>query len=234
MLLPVGPGPVGFEDVAPPPQSVKDEYAKWWWAYLVLCLGTVVGEILSHDVFGVLMMIGICVIVWYMVKDDCRQMTQYCVFMFGFLCAIQCIFDTVMLVVSVGGRRTQRVEQKQINENKMSYTTVIETHPFFDEGQGFVYNAQSWMMIVSAVLMFLGACLAYSTYNAFPTALFVDEPEERDIFVERRAPGGGPPPGGYGGAEGNRPGAGRFSAAPGGDRRGGFRTFDGEGRRLGA
>lgn len=229
MLLPMGP--VGIEEVQPPPQSVKDTYAIWWWLYLVLCIATVVGEILSQDVFGVLMMLLISGIVWYMVKDDCRQMTQYCVFMFGFMCSIQCIFDTVMLVVSVGGRRTRHVEEKRISENKVSYTTVIDTHPFFDDSQGFVYNAQSWMMIVSAVMMFLGAILAYSTYNAFPASLFDEEPQERDLFADRPRGGGG----GYGGG-GPGGGGNRFEPAPRRNQQNGpgFRTFDGQGRRLGS
>lgn len=80
-----------------------------------------------------------------------------------------------MLAVSVGGRRTQHVTRKPISDSKMSYTTVIETRPFFDKSEGFTYNMQSWMMIASAVMMLLGSLLAYMTYNAYPTALFAGD-----------------------------------------------------------
>lgn len=241
MLMPMGP--MGVEEMAPPPTVVKETYARWWWAYLFLVVASSVGEILSHDVFGVLLAILISFIVWYMVKDDCLRMSQYCVFMFGFMCGIQCIFDTIMLVVSVGGRRTQRVTRKPITDTQMSYTTIIETHPFFDDSQGFTYNAQSWMMIVSTCLMLLGALLAWRTYSAFPTGLFAQgegEPIMGGGGGDRFHGGGGG--GGYGGGPaGGAPFGRGGGGAPGGGGQaqgaqgpGGFRAFEGPGQRLGA
>jgi hypothetical protein len=240
---------MGIDEMAPPPESVKSTYGCWWWLYLIVLIGCAVGEGLAQDVFGVLLFILISLIVWYMVKDSYIRMSQYCVFMFCFLCSIQFVFDAVLLAVSVGGRRTQRVERKPISESKMSYTTIIETRPFFDDSAGFVYNCQSWMMIISMVTMLLGAILAYKTYNAWPTGLLQDEedpiygggaapmPAQQRPQVQRNdygAAGGAAearrqqaPPGG---PEGNE---GRQQAQRPGQGPGGFRVFEGQGQRLG-
>lgn len=202
-------GPVGSDEMAPPPSEVKEKFYKWWWAYLAVLVLSGIGEILCKDVFGVLLVVLISFIVWYMVKDDCVRMSQCYVFMFGFMCAIQAVFDSITLLISVGGRRTRHVSRKPLDETRMSYTTVIETRPFFDKSEGFTYNAQSWMMIISLVVMLLGLLLATWTYKAFPGSVFRDALNEADPMFQgnTRRPGQHPalgadrtPGAGYGGS----------------------------------
>merc|ERR1719492_324467 len=100
-----------------------------------------------------------------------------CLFMFGILCIVEGIFEIIMLLMMVGGRKSSHTTVERMGSTT-SYTTVIEKHPFFDPTQGFKYNLQSVVRICSPAVMLFAACLSYFTYQAFPDSLFSPADEE--------------------------------------------------------
>jgi len=235
MVIPLGGmggGGAGMGGMLPedagPPQVVKDYHAKFWWFLLFLLVCVCAAEFAAMDIFDAVFTGLLGVVVWYMVKKDCAQMSQYCLMMFGIMCAIQSVFELISLVSSLGGRKTSHTETKTLGESSTSYTTVVETHPFFDPTQGFQYNVQSAVKIISPVTMVIACFLCWLTYRAYPTSLFATGDEENE---------GGRLGGGYGGGGSlygsqeteDRPSAGsvfgRAAPAP--------RVFEGAGHRLG-
>jgi hypothetical protein len=211
---------------------VKESHSIWWWLLTFLLLALSIGRIVAGDAFGALAMGMIACVSWFMVRDSCSQMTQTCVMMFGMMCTIQTVFEVINLATNAGGRKTTIVSPPQYEGNKMSYTTTVVTHAFFDEAQGWHYNFQSAMMVAAPIVMLIGALLAWTTYSYFPTSLFADE----------GGPESGPMMGGYGGPVG----ASAYGSGGGGQYSGPGRTlgstsanqqrpvFGGSGQRLGS
>mmetsp|Transcript_50905 Transcript_50905/g.115274 ORF Transcript_50905/g.115274 Transcript_50905/m.115274 type:complete len:253 (-) Transcript_50905:3-761(-) len=250
MLLPMGPMNMDMQEDMAPPSDVRDKHCIFWRCLLVLFVGLFVLQILAVDIFGCVFTGIMGIIVWYMTSNRCQHMTQYCLFMFGLLCAIQAVFETITLLTMVGGRRMSHTSAEQSamsggRTTSVTYTTVIETHPFFDNSMGFKYNVQSAMRICSPVVMIVAGLMAYWSYNAYPTGLFSYREEETGpLHGGAGAYGGtGARLGGndFGGAnarndnrvhlEGGRVVGGR--AAGGGGGGGGPRLFEGSGQRLG-
>lgn len=215
------------------PDVVKDKHSRFWWG-LVLLLGAVcVGRIVSLDILGALLSGIMAFIVYYMLKDNCAKMSQYCLMVFGFMCLMNSILEFIALLGLLGGRSSQTTAATAADpgSSKTVYTVTVEKHPFFDGSQGWVYNTQSAMMIASPVCNLIGALLSYWSYNAFPSSLFQDMGEQRPIGN----PGGGGGFGAYGGNEAPRfqgsgnvlggSSAGRPQQQP--------RLFEGTGQRLG-
>merc|ERR1719343_305455 len=100
------------------------------------------------------------IIVWFMVKDHCKNMSQYCLMLFGIMCVIETVFDLIGLFTTVGGRKESHTSSMPIGNHQMSYTTIVETHRFFDGEMDFRYNVQSAVKIISPVVMLIGAFLA--------------------------------------------------------------------------
>lgn len=233
-----GMGGLMPEDAGGPPQVVKDYHSKYWWFLLFLLVCVCAAEFAAMDIFDAVFtgLLGVCV--WYMVKKDCSQMSQYCLMMFGIMCAIQSVFELISLVSSLGGRKTSHTVTKSLSDSSTSYTTVVETHPFFDQTQGLQYNIQSAVKIVSPATMVIACILCWFTYRAYPTSLFSTGDEENEALPGSRLGGGYG--GGYGGGGGgpqygsqqteDRPTAGSVfgrSAQPA------PRVFEGAGHRLG-
>merc|ERR1719291_405704 len=95
--------------------------------------------------------------------------------MFGLMCAIQTVFESINLATVAHGRKTTTMTPPTVEGNEMSYTTTVVTHPFFDETQGWHYNFQSAMMLAAPVVMLLGAILARFSYSHYPNELFADD-----------------------------------------------------------
>lgn len=203
--------------------------------YIAVC----VGRFVATDIFGGLLSAIMATIAWYMVTDDGAKMSQYCILLFGFMCMINGVLEFVTLASCLPGRvqsRTQSAPLATTNSatSRFAYTVTVEKHPFFDNQAGWVYNHQSAMMIVCPVSAFLGALLAYYTYNAFPNSLF----EEDDGFGAGAGPqnwgggrlGGG---GGFGGGGFGNGGNGGGGAAPR-TQQPAYTTFGGSGHRLGS
>ncbi|CAK0851847.1 unnamed protein product, partial [Prorocentrum cordatum] len=215
MVIPLGP--LGAGGATPPqsqqaPDVVKESHATWWWLLALLLLVLAVGRIVAGDVFGALAIVLIAFIAWSMVRDGCAGMSQSCVMMFGLMCAIQTVFELINLATNAGGRKTTTVTPAAVDGNTMTYTTTVETHPFFDEAQGWHYNFQSATMVAAPVVMFLGGALAYVSYRHYPSALFSDDGGLEGGSVLGGGFGGAPPSaagygsGGGGGAAYGTPG----------------------------
>jgi len=197
------------------------------------------------NVFGGLVMLMITFWSYYMVKNNCREMSQYCMFSFGLMCIMQAVFELIPLCMSVGGRRKENTVVGG-NANGMhgngygtetrTYTTTIEITPFFDKSQGWHYNFQSGMMIASFSVMLIAALLAHITYRAYPTSLFDDVEGDAEGQSFNRGGGdyryGGGGGGRYGGTAGGGGGGGggRAVGRPQEPQR---QVFGGEGRTLG-
>mmetsp|Transcript_77822 Transcript_77822/g.241128 ORF Transcript_77822/g.241128 Transcript_77822/m.241128 type:complete len:253 (-) Transcript_77822:164-922(-) len=250
MLLPMGAMNAGLMEESEPPPEIREKHCLFWRLLLVLFVGLFVLQILAVDIFGCIFTGIMAAIVWYMVSNRCLQMTQYCLFMFGILCIIQALFETINLLMMVGGRRTSHTTASTVagsgRSTSVTYTTVIETHNFFDPSQGFKYNAQSAMRVCSPAVMILSVLLAYWSYNAFPSGLFSYREEEVGPIYGGGGSGGGRPLGGaYYGGQGQQLGGGSGNGhrlqSEGGGRAvsgrpqggGGPRLFEGSGQRLG-
>lgn len=205
-------------------------------------------------------MSGLCAFIcYYMVKDDCINMSQYCVLLFGFMSVLNCILEVINLAGNLGGR-SERTENGGPDPSQLAtgqattYTVTIKTtvHPFFDPTGGFVYNAQSATMIACPVMSLLGALLSKLTYGSYTTSLFSDQGEAgaagsfgtygNGYGGAGNAGGGGSMyGGGFSGASGTSAGSGfgGASGTPGGGRplgrpaASGPKLFEGSGQRLG-
>lgn len=258
MVIPLGPmgGAAGGLDtpMVPTPAVVKERWSKWWWVLFSLNIFVCVGRLLAADVFGALVTGLTAFICYYMVNNDCANMSQYCILLFGFLCLINGILDLVNLAGNAQGRETRKASpptsQGDLSSGSQSTTVVITTtkHPFFDPTGGFLYNAQSVMMIVSPVAALLGAFLSWLTYSSFTTSLFAEPAENggsQGGFGGYGTAYGGAPGGGgyYSGASGTAGGpafTGSAGPAGGGRPLGSVaaaappRLFEGSGQRLGS
>merc|ERR1719215_833699 len=199
MVVPLGGLDMPAESLEAP--GVVKEYHVFGWWFIVFSYNLlVIARFVALDVFGGLNSALVAFLAWYLVNDKCAKMSQCCVLVFGILCLTNGFFDLLPLMASVGGRTTESTENQPTQDGSKVYSVTIEKHPFYDPSQGDYYNFQSLMMIVSPVMMFLGAAMASKTYNAFPTYLFADIEEEAS-----RPLGGQPRYGGH-----DRPGGGGY------------------------
>lgn len=237
MVFPVG-DPV--LDLEPVPAVIREVHAPFWYLLLVLLLALVILQICAMSFFAAIYTSITAIVVWYMVKDSFKEMKQYCLLLFGLMCAIQAIFDTIILFTMIGGRREQKTEKEHHDENTVTYKTTVTTHPFFDESMGTVYNLQSLTRVISPILMLMAALLSYWSNSAYTTDLFGDDyGESRPVLRRDDQPGGyGGAPRGYPGG-GQRLGDGRGTEGPPGrdapprQPGRGFAPFHGTGQRLG-
>ncbi|CAK0788928.1 unnamed protein product [Prorocentrum cordatum] len=186
----MGGGGLGLD--GPVPESLRQTHAKFWWAYFVLILASLVVELFALDVFGVLFAGLMAFIVWYMVKNSCKNMSQYCLFIFGVMCMIEALFELLTLVTVIGGRSTSSTTESTSKDEDgntvVYYTTVVEETPFYDSSQGLTYNAESVGYILSPAVMVVGAILCYFAYQAYDTSLWGDDLEDgrMENFDNRR------------------------------------------------
>eukprot|EP00933_Yihiella_yeosuensis_P082784 TRINITY_DN96772_c0_g1_i1.p1 TRINITY_DN96772_c0_g1~~TRINITY_DN96772_c0_g1_i1.p1 ORF type:complete len:222 (-),score=37.22 TRINITY_DN96772_c0_g1_i1:65-730(-) len=221
MVIPLGD--MGGHHEEPAPEEVKVHYAKYWWAMMVLFIALGVSQTVGGNVFGTFFMFIMAAVCFYVVKDDCRNMSQYCLFLFGFMCCFQALLEFISLLSVLNGRREASTVRNSSGDGKMTITTTVHTHPFFDDKMGTRYNVQSWNMILSPAVMALAGMLSYYCFNAFSSSLFDDEEGGYGggYGATPQTYGGSP---GYGG--GNRPSQPRTHAPP--------RLFEGSGQRLGS
>jgi hypothetical protein len=248
MVVPLGGagamGDTGMMDPEPPP-AIKNSHYKWWWVLVVLLCCVCIGRFCGTDFLGGVMSGIMAFIVYYMVKENCSKMSQYCLMVFGFMCLMNTILECIALVGLLGGRTEQTTAMSppvgSDSGTKTTYTVTLEKHPFFDKSQGPVYNIQSAMMIASPVCNLIGCLLAYWSYNAYPTSLFEDREEDIRPFAGRGGMAGGfggGMAGGYGGGQSATPaysGSGHVLGGAGAANRPNQpRLFEGSGQRLGS
>mmetsp|Transcript_101595 Transcript_101595/g.327869 ORF Transcript_101595/g.327869 Transcript_101595/m.327869 type:complete len:254 (-) Transcript_101595:135-896(-) len=222
MVIPFG-GMVLQQDDIPVPDVIKKVHSYRWWSYLLLLVLLCTFDIVVFDIFGAIFDGIMGIIVWFMIRNDCSQMTQYCLMLFGIMCLVQGIFGIIALVGTLGGRKTEHTSVTPLgtDNRQMAYTTIVETHPFFDDSMGFRYNCQSAVKIATPIVMLIGAILAYMSYSCFPSSMFGGD-DAGDAYGQ---PFGGQMGGNYGGYD-NRP-------SGGGGSYGGVRPFEGRGQALG-
>mmetsp|Transcript_103490 Transcript_103490/g.179698 ORF Transcript_103490/g.179698 Transcript_103490/m.179698 type:complete len:260 (+) Transcript_103490:59-838(+) len=218
MVIPlgaVGPGPgMGGLEQTPTPAEVKDRWAKWFYAVLFLNIAICIGRMIAADIFGALITLIQAYFCWFIVRNDCANMSQHCLFLFGFLCIMNGVLELVTLCTFLNGRTSQKATPVPAAApgsgagSTMNYMLTIERHPFFDASAGFKYNWQSAMMIASPLGALIGALVCYATYNTYQTSLF-EEPEDGQAGF-----GGGGPARGFGG--------GGFNQGYGAQGRGGY------------
>lgn len=204
------------------PSEVKHFHARFWFCMCIGLVGLCVIEVIGMEIFDAIFSAILAVICWYMLKENCKNMSKYCLLMFGMICLIQAVFELITLATSIGGRRIQKVVKTAQGPNSVSYTTSIETHPFFDKGMTLAYNIKGAALVIAPSLMVIGTLMSYWTYKAFPAYSDFDE---------------GPPIGG--GGHFGRGGFGGYGAAPaqgvaggGGDGGEGAHYFGGSGQSL--
>lgn len=238
-MLPMPVGTMGVDEIeVEVPSIVKESYAKFWWALLVLLVGVATLDILAGDVFGVIFMALMAFVVWYMVANKCKQMSQYCLMLFGLMCVIEAVFESITLLMMLSGRSIQhRTVSTAISpdgvQRTQTITTVEEMHPFFDKLMGTRYNLQSVAKVASPACMMFGGALAYWTYSAFPVGLFAAAAAADEAGPFYGA--GGLVGGSYGGASASPAQLGR-ATMPAGARRSSnvHGLFEGSGQRLGS
>lgn len=208
MVIPLGGvGLNGQQDVEPP-AVVKTSHVKFWWGLVSLLAAVTLARFIVADILGGFLILIMAVIAGFNAKDNCKNMTQCCLLSFGFLCAVQLVFELIPLLSSVGGRTQRRQVMTPVNQNQVTYTITFERHNFFDGSMPWKYNMESSIMIACPVVMLLGAVLCYYSYNAYPNSLFSDEGMEGQPFGGgyAQAPSYGQQGAGGGGGFGSSPG----------------------------
>lgn len=244
-----GMGAAQFEEV---PDAVKGGgYKCTWWFLTVVLFVSAVCCFVAVNIFGGLIMLMIACWSYYMVKDDCAGMSQYCMFCFGMMVMMQAVFELIPLCMSLGGRRKQvttptggTTQEGMHGTSSTSYTVSVVTTPFFDESQGWHYNFQSGMMIATFVIMLIAALVTYVTYKAYPRSLWDDDEESQSLSHQAAARNGGGRQqtggGGYSTGGGQFNGRGAAVGGGGGGRAVGPQVhaqqalFSGSGQRLGS
>lgn len=173
-MLPLGPMGMGmgfgaFGVGAPP--VIKDYYAKYWWFMAALLFSICFCEIIAMEIFDAIFSCILLAMVIVMTKNDCDQMTPHCLAMFGIICAVQAIFETIALMGSIHGRKIAHTIRNPIGNSEMTITTTIEMHPFFDPSETLVYNMQSAIKIAYPAAMVFGTILCYVSYQAFDSVV---------------------------------------------------------------
>merc|ERR1719465_175254 len=124
--------PFGATEFGEVPSVVKGEYKKWWWVLFGAFLLLAIARVVASDVFGAFFTALMGLIVWYMVKAECANMTQYCLALYGFLCAMNCLLEIFTVATSLNGRSTRTQTESVTGDGATSYTIVVQTFPFFD------------------------------------------------------------------------------------------------------
>jgi hypothetical protein len=234
------------------PEKIKESHKCWWWFVFVLFITTSIGCIVALKIFDALIALMIGIWAYYLVKDNCKNMSQQCLFSFGLMCVLQAVMEFIILAMSLPGRRTQSTTATPGHgasphgapspfmggPSSSSYTVTVKTSPFFCEEEGWHYNLQSSMMIANCVVFIIAGIVTRCSYMEYPNSLF-DQPESRPIGSSPYGAGGGSIYSGgggrqYGGNTPARPAGG--NSWGGGQRLGGSggSTFGGSGQRLGS
>jgi len=231
MVIPLGGG--GFnQPEAPAPAVVKESHSYWWWTLFSLYVAIGVIEVMGGDTFGMLFMFIMAGVIYYMVSNSCANMSMYCLLIFGLISGFEGLFGLLTLLSEIGGRSVSNTVVSSSAGSSTTYTTTVTTHSFFDGSMGWRYNLQSAAILLTPVIMVLGAVLSWYSFKAFPTPLFGDFDEEEQM---------GRQGGGFGGGFRNQArGYGTQQATSNSerqrqeerDRR--TRIFEGEGQRLGS
>lgn len=158
MLMPTGP----------PPQAVLDQ--RWLWNALLMLLSfTFTLRLVGLDIAGALLTGLMLCFGIIMTRDGMQEMAKYAL-VYAVLCGLNFFFDILPLITELGGRITRTTEPVTATTDshgiqQTTYTMTTKTTPFFDRGEGIIYNIQSVAMILSPLCMALGVYLSISANN---------------------------------------------------------------------
>lgn len=168
--------------VARPPASVLKLLPAWYVFVFILVINAVL-RLAVHDVLGGIVLIMMLIITYVMIRDHMRNMPGFCL-MFSILCVVNFIFDVIPLLSTVGGKTKTTVTPVQTvtaaGTRQTIYSETVRKTPFFDATQGFRYNLESVVMIISPVVGFIGMWLAIWTYIKIQQATD-DVPEQEPL-----------------------------------------------------
>lgn len=151
----------------PPPQGIIDK--KWLWHLLIVVLTLCfLLRFVGLDIPGALLSgLMLCFAV-IMTRDGMQETLRYAL-VFAVLCFLNFFFDLLPLMTELGGRvQSKTVPLTSHSESggarQTEYKMVVTTRPFFDNAEGFLYNVQSFSMVLSPIAMALGCYLAVSAH----------------------------------------------------------------------
>lgn len=171
-------GVVPQQDTDAFPPALREKHCIFWTALTFLLATVCILDTLSGLVYNAIFSAALTGAVWYMTTKQCANMNQYLLVVVLLASSIQGIFGVVAFVGDVGGRKIKHTTSIPIGDDKVTYSTTTETHPYFDETQGFRYNVQSAVGFLAPIAMAFASFLSWWTYNAFPRYLFSTDPNE--------------------------------------------------------
>jgi len=170
------------------PSKIRDSHYIGWYCVFTLFMCGAIGCMVALKIMDCLILLLVGILTYYLTKDNCKNMSQQCLFSYGLVCVIQCVMDCIILGMSLPGRRSQTTTHNGGTANgasphaapspfatgasSSSYTVTTKTVPFFDEASGWHYNLQSAMMIASVVIFLFAALMARYSYNCYSRSLF--------------------------------------------------------------
>lgn len=152
----------------PPPQAVLDQ--RWLWQALVLLLGVTFSlRLLGLDVAGALLNGLMLCFALIMTRNGMQEMSKYAL-VYAVLCGLNFFFDILPLITEIGGRVSRTMEPESATRDadgtrQTTFTLTTKTTPFFDKGQGLIYNMQSMATVLSPICMAVGVYLSILAHN---------------------------------------------------------------------
>jgi len=198
------PDMVQQSEMMPIPDVLKNRYVYAWYIMVILLLAVGSAEVVGGDIMAGIFFLFLAGGVVHMVLDSCKNMSMYCLLLFGTMVGFQAFFEFMALLSVINGRSTETTTMKGRKMNQTgteitedTYITKITTRPLFDKNMSEIYNVQSAAMVASPVVLLLCVLLCYISYNAYTSSLFEDDVESGPIhegFAGRSygAPGGQP------------------------------------------
>lgn len=159
----------------PPPPAVLDQLP-WWRLLAFLLVVTLALRIIAFEIIECLLSGIMLYLVWTSLKDGMAEMPRV-ISVFSVLCIMNLFFDSMPLLLSLGGRVETHTEPVSRTTDGLftntTYAREVKVTPLFDASAGLAYNAMSLSMITSPIAMLLGAILSINAQNELQ--LFEDE-----------------------------------------------------------
>jgi len=168
----------------PPPQAVLDK--RWLWqVFLLLLAVTFVLRLIGLDLAGALLSGLLLCLGVIVTRNGMQELGRYAL-IYAVLCALNFFFDALPLITELGGRVSRSTEPLRTTTDPhgvrhTTFTLSTRTTPFFDKGQGALYNVQSLAMILAPLCMALGTFLAVTAHNEIQRLGLQFDDEEDDL-----------------------------------------------------
>jgi len=156
-----------FSAAGPMPQSVINKRPLW---YLLIAMfaATFVLRMVKVDILGAVLCALLLSLAIVVIRDGMKELPKFGL-VFGLLCGINFLFYVLPVVPAVIAGRSDRkivpVESMSFkNVQKLTYTLIVRTTPFFDKSAGLIYNLQGCGMIAMPACFLLGSYLGMSAH----------------------------------------------------------------------